>query len=131
MLTLEFIPYNEIEGLSSIGRIKKLLKIAKENKIVLLEGRLKKEEETELIKTTMEEINDEFKGIELAVIYPMKTRESNILRNLRVGFIDIIAGNRLGLTIIGPASIVKAIKKDPTKIELLTKELNVKKKKKK
>ena len=130
MLTLEFVPYHEIENLSSIGRIKKLLKIAKENKIVLLEGRLKKEEETELIKTTMEEINEEFRGIELAVIYPTKKDEPNFLRSIKVNFIDMIAGNRLGLTILGPASIVKAIKKDPTKIQLLTKELSIKKKKK-
>jgi hypothetical protein len=68
-LTLQFVPYIEIEGLSSLGRIKKLLKIAMEDKIVLLEGRLRREEEAELIKTTMEEISDEFKGIELHVIY--------------------------------------------------------------
>jgi hypothetical protein len=30
-------------------------------------------------------------------------------------------GERQGLTIIGPASIVKEIKKDPNKIQLLTK----------
>ncbi|MBW3022917.1 DUF2073 domain-containing protein [Candidatus Woesearchaeota archaeon] len=127
MLTLEFVPYHEIESLSSIGRIRKLLKIAKENKIVLLEGRLRKEEETELIKTTMEEINDEFKGIELAVIYPIKSKESSFITNIKLSIVDSIAGNRLGLTIVGPASIVKAIKKDPTKIQLLTKELREKK----
>ncbi len=130
MLTLEFVPYYEIAGLSSLGRIKKLLKIAKENKIVLLEGRLKKEEETELIKTTMEEIDEGFKGIELAVIYPTKG-QSNILAALRNGLVDVLAGNRLGLTIIGPASIVKAIKKDPTKIQLLTQDLKKQKAKKK
>ncbi len=54
MLTLQFIPYSEISDLSSVGRIRKLLGLAKENKIVLLQGRLKKEEEAELIKTTME-----------------------------------------------------------------------------
>ena len=129
MLTLEFVPYNEIANLSSIGRIKKLLKIAKENKIVLLEGRLKKEEETELIKTTMEEINDEFKGIELAVIYPAKTG-SDFLTKMKTNVVDLIAGNRLGLTIVGPASIVKAIKKDPTKIQLFTQELSKRKHKK-
>ena len=68
MVTLSFMPYSEIEGLSSIGRIRKLLNVAKENKIVLLQGRLKKEEEAELIKATMEEINKDFKGIELAVV---------------------------------------------------------------
>ena len=82
MLTLEFVPYHEIARLSSIGRIRKLLNIAKQNKIVLLEGRLKKEEEVELIKTTMEEINDEFKGIELAVIYPTKN-DSGIITKLK------------------------------------------------
>ena len=68
MLTLQFVPYSEINHLTSIGRIRKLLNLAKENKIVLLEGRLEKDEETELIKTTMEEINKDFKGIELAVV---------------------------------------------------------------
>jgi len=42
MVTFQFVPYQEIEGLSSAKRINKLLKIVKENKIVLLQGRLKK-----------------------------------------------------------------------------------------
>ena len=53
MVTIQIVPYSEISGLSSVGRIRKLLNIAKEDKIVLLQGRLKKEEETELIKATM------------------------------------------------------------------------------
>ena len=118
MLTLQFVPYSSIEGLSSLGRIKRLLKMAKENKIVLLEGRLKKEEEAELIKATMEEINASFKGIELAVLNP-ESKGSSLgkFRNELAGF---LLGDRTGLTIIGPASIVKAIKRDPNKIELLT-----------
>ena len=47
MLTLQFVPYSDINHLSSIGKIRKLLNLAKENKIVLLEGRLEKEEEAE------------------------------------------------------------------------------------
>ena len=127
-LTLQFIPYSEIEGLSSIGRIRKILNTAKENKIVLLEGRLKKEEETELIKTTMEEINDEFKGIELAIINS-DSKTSDLITKMRKGLANMLMGNRQGLTIVGPASIVKEIKKDPNKIELLTS--NSKRKKKK
>lgn len=116
-LTLYFMPYSEIQSLSSLGRIKKLLKIAKEDKIVLLEGRLKKEEEVELIKTTMEEIDDEFTGIELAVITPSAGTEE-FFKKMQINIINLIAGNRLGLTIIGPSSIVKEIKKDPSKIQL-------------
>ncbi|MFQ5475196.1 MAG: DUF2073 domain-containing protein [Candidatus Nanoarchaeia archaeon] len=128
-LTLQFIPYDEIESLSSVGRIRKILNAAKENNIVLLEGRLKKEEETELIKTTMEEINDEFKGIELAVIYP-ENKKQDFRKKMRSQLANILLGNRQGFTIVGPASIVKEIKKDPNKIRLLTKTGSVKSKKK-
>lgn len=121
MVTIQLLPYTEIEGLSSIGRIKKLLNIAKQDKIVLLQGRLKKEEETELIKTTMEEINREFKGIELAVINPAKSSLTGF-QKLKYDLIGALLGDQQGLTIIGPASVVKAIKKDPNKIELLTSE---------
>ncbi len=126
-LTLYFMPYSEIESLSSLGRIKKILKVAKDDNIVLLEGRLKKEEEVELIKTTMEEINDEFKGIELAVISPMPST-SAFMKGIKTNLVNLLAGNRLGLTIIGPSTIVKEIKKDPSKIQLFFDEKNNRKK---
>jgi hypothetical protein len=129
-LTLQFVPYAEIENLSSLGRIRKLLNAVKEGKIVLLEGRLKKEEETELIKTTMEEINSEFKGIELAVIYP-ESHNLDPLKKMRNNFINALLGDRRGLTIVGPASIVKEIKKDPNKIQLFTTDSPKKSRKKK
>ena len=121
MVTLQLVPYSEIENISSIGRIKKLLGMTKENKIVLLQGRLSKEEETELIKATMEEINKKFKGIELAVINPLTTQMDGMQR-LKNEVMSLILGNRQGLTIIGPASVVKSIKKNPDKIELYTQE---------
>lgn len=127
MVTLQIVPYTEIEGLSSLGRIRKLLNIAKEDKIVLLQGRLKKEEEAELIKVTMEEINSEFRGIELAVINPLESKTDGIFK-LRNDMIGMLLGDRHGLTVVGPASIVKSIRKDPHKIELLTKESQKKKK---
>ena len=121
MVTLQFVPYHEIEELGSARRVKKLIDIVKQNKIVLLQGRLKKEEEADLISIAMEEFGKKFKGIELAVINP-SDMENEGLRKVRNNFFNFILGDRQGLTIIGPASIVKEIKKDPNKIELLTKE---------
>ena len=115
-MILRIVPYAEIENLSSLGRIRKLLNIAKENKIVLLQGRLKNDEEEELIKTTMEEITPEFKGIEHSVINPDQNAKG--IGKIR----NFLLGNRTGFTIIGPASIVKDIKKNPNKIELLMNE---------
>jgi len=121
MVTLRVVPYYEIEELSSLGRIRKLLNLAKENKIVLLQGRLHKEEEAELIKATMEEINREFKGIELAVIQPTSPNTSG-LSKIKSSMVSLMLGEKAGLTIIGPANVVKSIRKDPNKIELLTRE---------
>jgi len=129
MLTLQFIPYSEIEDLGSARRVKKILDIVKENKIVLLEGRLKKEEETDLIAITMEEIDSKFKGIEIAALDPKKKSE-NFFKQARSQIANVLLGDRQGFTIIGPATVVKEIKKDPDKIELFTKETKSKKKKK-
>lgn len=122
MVTLQFLPYTEIERLSSIGRIRKLLNLAKEDRIVLLQGRLTRDEEAELIKATMEEIDEGFKGIELAVIHPEQQKLVGF-QKLKYDVASLVLGDRQGLTIVGSASIVKDIKRNPNKIELLTKEL--------
>ncbi len=122
MVTFQFIPYQDIESLTSAKRINKLLNIVKDNRIVIMEGRLTKEEEGDLIEITMEEIGPKFKGIELSVIYPDKNVQ-DWQQKMKSVFANMLLGDRLGLTIIGPASIVKKIEKNPDKIELFTKEM--------
>ncbi len=121
MLTLQFVPYTEIRELSSLGRIRKLLNLAKENKVVLLEGRLSKEEEAELIKTTMEEINASFRGIELAVVNPNESQD-DVFTKFKATLASTLLGNKQGFTIIGPATVIKNIKRDPNKLQLLMKD---------
>ncbi len=121
MVTFQFVPFQDIESLSPAKRVNKLLKIVKEEKIVLMEGRLKKQEEADLIEITMEEISPKFKGIELSVIYPNKSKQDTMQR-IKGGFANLLLGDRQGMTIIGPASIVKKIEQNPNKIELFTKE---------
>jgi len=120
MLTIQFIPYNEIEPLAQDARIKKLLEIAKENKIVIMEGRLKPEEETLLIQKTMEAVSKNFKGIELCTVYPNKKKKQDLKKAFKNAMAKFLIGDREGLTVIGPANIIKEIKRNPNKIELLT-----------
>ncbi|MBL7050686.1 DUF2073 domain-containing protein [Candidatus Woesearchaeota archaeon] len=123
MLTLQIVPYSEIDGLSSLGRIRKLLNMAKENKVVLLHGRLRKEEEAELIKVTMEEINKEFRGIELAVMNPMENSGALTgFEKVKSTVVNALLGDRQGLTLVGPANIVKKVKKDPKKLQFMIEE---------
>ena len=122
MVTFQFIPYQDVENLTSAKRVNKLLKIVKDNRIILMEGRLKKQEEADLIEITMEEISPKFKGIELSVIYPDKNKQ-DAMQRIKGSFANLLLGDRQGMTIIGPASIVKKIEQNPDKIELYTKDL--------
>jgi len=128
MLTLQFIPYAEISSLTSEKKIQKLLRVVKDEKIALVEGKLGSNEKSELIRKTMQEIDDKFKGIEIEEL-DMDKKDKALLEKIRSAFINLLLGSRKGLTIIGPASIIKEIKKDPDKIQLFTEETKKKKKK--
>jgi len=118
-ITLHFIPYSEIAKLETVDRIKKLLRIILDNKVIVLQGRLKPEEESRLIEDTMIMIGNikGFKGVELSVI--SSDNEGSLFDKMRFGLAKIISGQQNAITIIGPASIVKEMKKDPTKLEVM------------
>ena len=119
--SIQFVPYSEIRDLGSSERIKKILKIVLGNNILILQGKLKAEEETRLIEDTMAMIDHvrNFRGIELAVISGNGGGESLFTR-MKKGIANSLSGGDLGaITIIGPATIVKEIKRNPKKIELL------------
>jgi len=118
--SIQFLPYSEIRDLSSNERIRKILGIVLGNNILILQGKLKPEEETRLIGDTMAMIGHvkSFKGIELAVI--SENGDDNFFGRMRTGIVNAISKGELGaITIIGPATIVKEIKRNPKKIELL------------
>ncbi len=121
-LSLQVIPFAELQELSISERVKKILSLVLGNKIVIIHGRLRAEEEARLIEDTMAMVDHvrSFKGIELAVIEPNMEKQSMIMR-MRHGIAKRLVGDSSALTLIGPASIVKEIKKDPKKIELLLK----------
>ena len=80
----------------------------------------------------MEEINKDFKGIEISVIYPNESKGTNSLfKIMKKNFVNMLLGDRTGLTIIGPANVVKEIKKDPDKIQLFTEDNGKEKKRRK
>ena len=114
------MPYSEISGLDSVERIKKLLKIILGHKVVILQGRLKPEEETRLIEDTMIMIGNirGFKGVELAVI-AQDSEEMGFMSKMKFGLAKALTGQQNALTIIGPATIVKEMKKDPKKLEVM------------
>jgi hypothetical protein len=118
--SIQFLPFSEIKGLNSDERIKKILGIILDNNILILQGRLTSNEEARLIGDTMAMIGhiQSFKGIELAVI--SGNGREGFFGKMGKGIANAIAGGDFSaITIIGPASIVKEMKRNPKKIELL------------
>ncbi len=119
-VTISFIPYSEISNLNSNQKIKKILDLCLENKILIIQGRLDPTEEASLIQSTMALVGriKNFKGVEIATISGNKKEES-LMDRMKENLAKALVGDRGVITLIGPAAIVKDIKRDPKKIELL------------
>ncbi|MBS3081625.1 DUF2073 domain-containing protein [Candidatus Pacearchaeota archaeon] len=118
--SIHIMPYSEIRELTITERVKKILQLILGNKVVILQGRLRPEEEIRLIEDTMAMVDHirSFKGIELAVVDSHKGDDPSFFLKMRRGIARGLTGESSSLTVIGPASIVKEIKKDPSKIEV-------------
>ena len=126
---MQYIPHSEIEPLDSERRIQLILDAVLSGKIVLLEGRLKAEEEAKLIERTMAKIDNDFKGIEISAVNSVEGHPS-LWKKIKEGVAYALLGERHGLTIVGPADILKEIRKDPGRVQMFLEEKKNPKRKK-
>jgi hypothetical protein len=119
-LTIHFMPFSEIAGQDTISRIKKIMGLVLDHKIIILQGRLKADEEARLIENSMTLIGNVkgFQGIEIAAISGSSAGQ-NMFNVMRYNLAKMLVGEQDAITIIGPATVVKEMKRDPKKIELL------------
>lgn len=121
-IKVQFIPHSQLFSLSSYKRVKFLLEQVAENKILIVQGKLSPEEEADLIEETMKKIskNRDFRGIEIESLNP-KIENQNLVLKLRKKLADALVGERDVITLIGPANLIKEIKKDINKLEFFLK----------
>ncbi len=119
-LTIHFMPYSEIAKEDAIGRIKKIMGFVLDSKIVILQGKLRPDEEARLIENSMTLIGniEGFQGIEIAGLSG-DNEHRGMFERVRRNIAKILIGEQDAITIIGPASVVKEMTKDPRKIELM------------
>jgi hypothetical protein len=119
-LTISFMPYSEIAHEDTIHRIKKIMGLVLDKRIIILQGKLRPEEETRLIENSMTLIGNikGFQGIEIATVSNEDDVHS-LFNRIRHNIAKILVGEQDAITIIGPASVVKEMKQDPRKIELM------------
>ncbi|MBI4406290.1 DUF2073 domain-containing protein [Candidatus Micrarchaeota archaeon] len=115
MISIEFLSNRAIAGKSSNQKLQFILdQVKKGDKIIVLEEPLDPSEETELIKLTMEQVDKDFSGIEVATL-------GSATYDIKTHLVRLLGGRLGGLTVVGPSKIVKQIKKDPNKLNLLAK----------
>ena len=119
MAGVQVLSYNMVKELDSDKKVNKILEIVKKGDVVLIEGRLSPEEETVLMSKALRNVSGKFSGVEIAFLEDGST--NSVVDKLKSSFLKVIAGNRFGLTAVGPSKIVKEIKMNPDKLEILFK----------
>lgn len=105
-IQMDLISEDKLNGMTSMEKVRLILDEVRNGKILVLETGLTPSEQTKLIELTMTEIApDDFSGIEIES-YPVK--QSDTFLNKLLGKTSL----KTRLTVIGPASQLKTIRKD-------------------
>ena len=116
---VQVLSYDLMKSLKSSERISKILEIVKKGDIVMLEGRMSSEEEGVLISKALANVKGKFTGVEIA--YLDSKVEDGFIEKFRGQLLKVLAKDRLGITVIGPSKLIKEVKMDPQKLEILFK----------
>jgi hypothetical protein len=114
MLRIKLIPYEKLKK----GNYPDLLKELKKGTIILVDAKLTPSEEADLIEETMKIISDKFSGIELSSLELAQLKGTTRFDRFKNMVIERIEGKKRGLTIIGPAKIIRKIEKNPEELLL-------------
>jgi len=100
-LKMDFLSSSMLNSSTSMEKISMIVNRVKNGDLVVIEGGLTPEEEAELIEATMREIDvDNFMGID---IYTLEKDKKS--------FFGLSKSKIVGITIICPANVMKAVKK--------------------
>lgn len=111
---IKFIPYEKFRK----DGVKSLMRDLKEGTIILIDAKLTPEEEARIIENTMKKVSEKFSGIELNSLEIEEKRDA--FGKIRNAFIEMVTGKKRGLTIIGPAKIVRKIERNPKELLVYT-----------
>lgn len=118
-LSLEFVPFEKLRKMDKDEQVNFIIKKIKDDKILIFDSKLTPEEEAKLISETMKHINKKFSGIEICSLY--SETNQNWFDKTKNTIFKVLTGKSRGASIIGPAKIIKEIKRDPESISMLMK----------
>jgi len=131
-LKIDFVSSVALDSKTGQKRINFILNKVKDGSILVVNGVLTPDEEMDLIRETMRRVDDGFPGIEVCSLKKQVKGWGQFLATLGNGREKLsssiwagITGNppktklKTGITLIGPAKIIKNIKKNPDSFSVL------------
>jgi hypothetical protein len=108
-LKMDFLSSEALENTTSMEKIYMIIGKVKKGAVVVMEGGLTPSERAELIETTMREIDVEnFTGIDV-----------NTLEKDTSSFFGLSKKKTIVITIIGPANVMKTVKKQSNLLSMI------------
>lgn len=114
---LEFISKAKLEDKTFEDKLALILEEVRDGKIIVLEESLSPKEKRILIEQSLEEVDDDFPGIEFSSLE--STDVFDRVANKVMNFIG--RDRRAGLTIVGNSTVMETIKEDRDSVSLLAK----------
>jgi hypothetical protein len=106
-----------LSSISSDEKVNNILTLVKKGNLVVLEGRLNSEEELAITTKALESVSGKFTGIEIAFLGDLNSKST--LDKIKHHLVKLLSGRSLGITVIGPSKVIKEIKMDPNKLDIL------------
>jgi len=127
-LKMDFVSSAKLNGKPEKKKIDYILNRVKDGSILVIDGVMKAEEEMNLIKETMRRVDDGFPGIEVCSLKKQLKGLNYVFDRLsdsKDRFFSWMTKKEMaelktGMTLVGPAKIIKKIKKNPDSFSVVT-----------
>ena len=127
-MKIDFVSSVKLNGKTQKKKINYILGKVKDGSILVMDGVMRPEEEMDLIKETMRRVDDGFPGIEVCSLKKQVKGFKQIFETLtdrREKIWNWLTGKqdqtnlKTGITLVGPAKLIKKIKKNPDSFSVL------------
>lgn len=118
-VTIEFLSKEKLNEQGFDDKLSLVLQKVKNNAVLVLEESWTPEEKRELIKTSMEEIDDDFPGVEFM---GLDSGSSTLTKAKNMFYSRFLKDEyRRGLTIVGNSRVMEKIKEEQDSVSFLAK----------
>jgi hypothetical protein len=118
-VTIEFLSKQKLQDKTFDEKVDSIIGKVKDNAVLVLEEGWSHEEERKLIQTAMEEIDEDFPGIEFL---GLNDRNSKLDQAKRLFYEKVLDEKyRRGITIVGNSRVMERVKKERDAVSFLAK----------